>query len=84
MADIQNIDSARLCWPTSSVGASTDTGQLVTFVIESKPVAEGTIVGHKGFIDAVMDPDNHTMHINVTCSRSVIRLTHVLVLGLTH
>jgi len=56
-------------------------GQLVTFVIGSKPVAEGTIVGHKGFIDAVMDPDNH---INVTHSCSVIRLTHVLVPGQTH
>ena len=58
--------------------------QFVTFVIGSKPVAEGTIVGHKGFINAVMNPNNHTMRINVTHSRSVIRLTHVLVPGQTH
>jgi hypothetical protein len=63
---------------------ATSPGQLVTFVIACKPVAEGHIVAHPGFLNAVMDDQNHTLSINVTKSRSMIKITKVLVAGQIH
>ncbi|KIK54977.1 hypothetical protein GYMLUDRAFT_1021476 [Collybiopsis luxurians FD-317 M1] len=53
-------------------------GQLITFVISQKPVAEGTIVMHKGSIDIPMNDSGQTKHINLTASRSLIEITKVL------
>ncbi|KAJ7938082.1 hypothetical protein B0H13DRAFT_2261376 [Mycena leptocephala] len=50
--------------------------QLVTLVHGCKPVAEGSIIGHhEGFLDAFMDDQGHTKKINISASRSLIRIT---------
>ncbi|KAF9011526.1 hypothetical protein BDZ89DRAFT_1167480 [Hymenopellis radicata] len=60
-------------------------GQLVTIVHGCKPVLRGSIIGHHaGYIDAVMDVDGYTRRVNVTASRSLVRITEVLVPGAIH
>ncbi|KAK6972117.1 hypothetical protein R3P38DRAFT_3486993 [Favolaschia claudopus] len=60
-------------------------GQLVTLVQACKPVAEGSIVGqHEGYLDAVMDDEGNTKRINISRSRSLIKISKVLVPGAIH
>jgi hypothetical protein len=59
-------------------------GQLVTFVVGNKPVAEGYIVPRSGFLLTVMDNEKHTARINVTPTRSMIKITKALVPGQLH
>ncbi|KAF9011458.1 hypothetical protein BDZ89DRAFT_1167536 [Hymenopellis radicata] len=54
-------------------------GQLVTLVHGCKAVARGSVEGHHpGYLDAAM-ADGETRRINITASRSLIRITEVLV-----
>ncbi|KAK6985101.1 hypothetical protein R3P38DRAFT_3450499 [Favolaschia claudopus] len=60
-------------------------GQLVTLVQACKPVAEGSIVGqHEGYLNAVMDDEGNTKRINISRSRSLIKISKVLVPGAIH
>ncbi|KAJ7141481.1 hypothetical protein C8R44DRAFT_727065 [Mycena epipterygia] len=64
--------------PLQPIQAETD-GQLVTLVQGCKPIAEGSIIGnHPGYLHAIMDDQNHTKKINVSASRSLIRISKVL------
>ncbi|KAJ7475335.1 hypothetical protein B0H11DRAFT_2235618 [Mycena galericulata] len=70
--------------PLQPVQATTH-GQLVSLVQGCKPVAEGSIVAqHNGYLDAVMDAQAHTKRINISPSRSLIRISKVLVPGALH
>ncbi|KAJ6610745.1 hypothetical protein B0H10DRAFT_2224787 [Mycena sp. CBHHK59/15] len=60
-------------------------GQLVTLVQACKPIAEDSIIGHHdGYLDVTMDDEGHTKRINVSSSRSLIKLSKVLVPGAIH
>jgi hypothetical protein len=59
-------------------------GQLVTFVVACKPVAEGYIVGHTGTYNAVMDLAGNTKPISISDQRALIKLTKLLVPGHIH
>jgi hypothetical protein len=53
-------------------------GQLVTLVLGCQPIAEGSMVAqHIGFLDVVMDSQGHTKRINISSSRSLIRISKV-------
>ncbi|KAJ7686749.1 hypothetical protein B0H14DRAFT_3176815 [Mycena olivaceomarginata] len=70
--------------PLQPIQAQTH-GQLVSLVLGCQPIAEGSIVAqHIGFLDAVMDDQGHTKRINVSSSRSLIRISKVLVPGALH
>ncbi|KAG7089395.1 hypothetical protein E1B28_011083 [Marasmius oreades] len=56
-------------------------GKLVTLVLGKKEVAEGEIIEHPGYIDAVKDETGLTQRINVTSTRTAIRITHAFVPG---
>lgn len=63
--------------PLQPIQAQTH-GQLVSLVLGCQPIAEGSIVAqHIGFLDAVMDGQGHTKRINVSSSRSLIRISKV-------
>ncbi|KAJ7852387.1 hypothetical protein B0H14DRAFT_3137162 [Mycena olivaceomarginata] len=49
-----------------------------------KPVAEGSLAEHPGYLYAVMDDNGTTKKINVTPSRSVVLISKVLVPGAIH
>ncbi|KAF7354259.1 hypothetical protein MVEN_01113900 [Mycena venus] len=76
--------------PRNSVGlplsdeAAVSVGQLVTVVYRCKPGAEGIIVEHPGYLDAIMDSLRNTHRFNVTKTRSVVKITKVLVAGQKH
>ncbi|KAJ3842724.1 hypothetical protein F5878DRAFT_697092 [Lentinula raphanica] len=53
-------------------------GQLVTLVTSQKPVAEGVLLAHNGFLDTAVNGDGEIKRINVTSSRSLIEITKVL------
>ncbi|KAJ7846209.1 hypothetical protein B0H14DRAFT_3681514 [Mycena olivaceomarginata] len=70
--------------PLQPIQAQTH-GQLVSLDLGCQPIAEGSIVAqHIGFLDAVMDGQGHTKRINVSSSRSLIRVSKVLVPGALH
>lgn len=62
-------------------------GLLVTLYHSQKPVADGCLIWpHNGFIEAI-DSDNDTgscRRINITATRSLIQLTHVITPGAIH
>ncbi|KAJ7874976.1 hypothetical protein B0H14DRAFT_2569005 [Mycena olivaceomarginata] len=58
--------------------------QLVTIVQACKPVAEGSLAEHPGYLHAVMDDNGTTKKINVTPSRSVVLISKVLVPSTIH
>ncbi|KAJ7789273.1 hypothetical protein B0H14DRAFT_3162136, partial [Mycena olivaceomarginata] len=79
---LSSLDSVGL--PLQPIQARTH-GQLVTLVQACKPVAEGSIVcNHIGYLDAAMDDEGHTKRVNVSSSRSLIRISKVLVPGAIH
>jgi hypothetical protein len=59
-------------------------GQLVTFVVACKPVAEGFVVGHTGVYEAIMDFDGNRKSINISEKRTLVKLTKILVPGYIH
>lgn len=60
-------------------------GLLVTICHSNKPVAEGVLVWpHLGFITPVDDAVGTTRRINITASRSLVRLTSILTPGYIH
>ncbi|KAJ7626725.1 hypothetical protein B0H17DRAFT_1150935 [Mycena rosella] len=60
-------------------------GQFVALVQGCKPIAEGSIVvPHGGVLNAVMDDQAHTKEIKIWPSRSLIRISKVLVPGALH
>ncbi|KAJ7196492.1 hypothetical protein GGX14DRAFT_672632 [Mycena pura] len=64
--------------PLSAAQACTN-GFYVTVVQGCKAVAEGLVIGaHPGYLDAPMDLDNHTKRINISASRSLVKITKVL------
>ncbi|KAK1230322.1 hypothetical protein PQX77_006590, partial [Marasmius sp. AFHP31] len=56
-------------------------GKLVMLVLGEKEVAEGEVVGHNGHIMVVKDENGATERINITASRTAIRITKALVPG---
>ncbi|KAJ7806946.1 hypothetical protein B0H14DRAFT_2610116 [Mycena olivaceomarginata] len=59
------------CKPTQA----TKPGQLVTIVQACKPVAEGSLAEHPGYLHTVMDDNGTTKKINVTPSHSVVLIS---------
>ncbi|KAL0565231.1 hypothetical protein V5O48_016796 [Marasmius crinis-equi] len=56
-------------------------GKLVMLVLGKKEVAEGEVIEHDGHITAVKDENGSTQRINITPSRTAIRLTKAIVPG---
>jgi hypothetical protein len=60
-------------------------GLLVTLYHSQKAVAEGCLVWpHNGFIEAINDTTGSCRRINITATRSLIQLTHVITPGSIH
>ncbi|KAJ7168288.1 hypothetical protein C8R43DRAFT_945485 [Mycena crocata] len=78
---LRNRDSLGL--PLQPIEAVTH-GQLVTLVQACKPIVEGSIIGnHNGYLDALMDDNNHRKKINVSSSRSLIHISKLHTRGET-
>ncbi|KAJ3821689.1 hypothetical protein F5880DRAFT_1485618, partial [Lentinula raphanica] len=53
-------------------------GQLVTLVTSQKPVAEGVLLAHSGFLDTAINGDGEIKRIKITATRSLVEITKVL------
>ena len=60
-------------------------GLLVTLYHSQKPVADGCLIWpHDGFIDAIDNSTGSFRRINITATRSLIQLTHVITPAAIH
>jgi hypothetical protein len=60
-------------------------GLLVTLYHSQKPVADGCLIWpHDGFIEAIDDDTGSCRRINITATRSLIQLTHIITPAAIH
>lgn len=60
-------------------------GLLVTLYHSQKPVADGCLIWpHNGFIDAIDNDTGSCRRINITATRSLIQLTHIITPAAIH